>query len=421
MTRVASSQPHLLHLTLAFPPDGVSTATMQGGIARGLAARGFAVTVITTTPHYNRDPSAELDQPMRPVFLRLVYRSDYGGCVVYHIRVREKGRRILRRVFDYAVFHTVSLAIALTRREHFDVIVAASPPLTIGIAAALVAAARRIPFVYNVQEIYPDVAIDLGVLRNRALIAIARRMEMFIYRRAQVLVTISERFRDRIIAKRVPPAKVLIIPNFANTSDIAPGPKDNAFAVRHGLVGKFVVLYAGNLGLTQDFDTVIAAAEGVPDDVVFLMVGGGSRAAWLEGEIRRHNSPSLRMLPYQDSNHLPDLYATSSVGLVTLIKDAARGTFPSKVYTIMSSGRPCVVVSDLASDAAELVGRTRSGAAVAPGDAIGLRRLIMDLRDHPGTAEEMGGRGRQFVVATHSPDAVVSQYDELLRGLVSRS
>jgi glycosyltransferase involved in cell wall biosynthesis len=87
----------------------------------------------------------------------------------------------------------------------------------------------------------------------------------------------------------------------------------------------------------------------------------------------------------------------------------------------MSSGRPCVVVSDLASDAAELVGRTRSGAAVAPGDAIGLRRLIMDLRDHPGTAEEMGGRGRQFVVATHSPDAVVSQYDELLRGLVSRS
>src|SRR5207244_10601696 len=95
--------------------------------------------------------------------------------------------------------------------------------------------------------------------------------------------------------------------------------------------------------------------EQVPPDVVFLIAGGGARAAWLADQVHRRNSPSLRVLPYQDSRDLQDMYALSSVGLVTLQKDADRGTFPSKVYTIMSSGRPCVVISDLGSDATQLV------------------------------------------------------------------
>src|SRR5439155_12767520 len=101
------SGPHVLHLTLVFPPDGVSTGAIQGGLARELVRDGFRFTVITTTPHYNRDPSAEYAQRLRPIFLGLVYRSDYFGAAVYHVRVRTRGSRILRRAIDYAFFHAI--------------------------------------------------------------------------------------------------------------------------------------------------------------------------------------------------------------------------------------------------------------------------------------------------------------------------
>ena len=404
-----------------FPPDGVSTATILGGLARELAKDGFRFTVITTTPHYNRDPTAEQAQDLRPIFFGLVYRSDYFGAAVFHVRVRTRGSRIFRRAIDYAFFHAVSLCIALTRKDHYDVILAASPPLTIGIAAAIVSGVRRVPFVYNVQEIYPDIAIDLGVLRNAFLIRVAQWIERFSYRRARVLVTISERFRARIVSKGIARDKVEVIPNFANTDEIVPGQKQNALAARHGLTDKFVALYAGNIGLAQDFETILAASEAVPPDVVFLIVGGGARAMWLEAEVRKRNSPSLRMLPYQDSSDLQDLYALSSIGLVTLQKDADHGTFPSKVYTIMSSGRPCIVISDLGSDAAELVTSVGCGVSVAPGDLEGLRTAVIDLRDNPSKANEMGRRGREFVVSTHSARAVADAYASLLRGVAKRA
>ena len=404
-----------------FPPDGVSTATILGGLTRELAKDGFRFTVITTTPHYNRDPTAEQAQVLHPIFFGLVYRSDYFGATVFHVRVRTRGSRIFRRAIDYAFFHAVSLCIAVTRRDHYDVILAASPPLTIGIAAAMVSRIRRVPFVYNVQEIYPDIAVDLGLLRNPFLIRVAQWMERFAYRRARVLVTISERFRARIVAKGIALDKVEVIPNFANTDEIVPAQRQNAFAARHGLTDKFVALYAGNIGLAQDFETILAASDGVPADVVFLIVGGGARAAWLEDEVRKRNSPSLRMLPYQDSSDLRDLYALSSVGLVTLQKDADRGTFPSKVYTIMSSGRPCIVISGLGSDAAELVTSVGCGVSVAPGDAEGLTKAVMDLRANSSEANEMGKRGREFVVSTHSPRAVADAYASLLRRVAGRA
>jgi colanic acid biosynthesis glycosyl transferase WcaI len=408
-------------MTLVFPPDGVSTATILGGLARELAKDGFRFTVITTTPHYNRDSTAEQAQELRPIFFGLVYRSDYFGAAVFHVRVRTRGSRIFRRAIDYAFFHVVSLGIALTRRDHYDLILAASPPLTIGIAAAIVSGVRRVPFVYNVQEIYPDIAIDLGLLRNPLLIRVAQWIESFAYRRARVLVTISERFRTRIVAKGIASAKVEVIPNFANTDEIVPGQRRNAFAARHALTDKFVILYAGNIGLAQDFETILAASESVPPDIVFLIVGGGARAGWLEDEVRKRNSPSLRMLPYQDSSDLRDLYALSGIGLVTLQEEADHGTFPSKVYTIMSSGRPCVVISDLESDAADLVTSVGCGVTVASGDHEGLVQAVIDLRDNPEKANAMGNRGRDFVVSRHSPRAVARAYAALLRMVAGRT
>ena len=420
--RTPPGQPdlHVLLLTLVFPPDGVSTAAILGGLVRELGADGVRFTVVTTTPHYNRDPTAEDAQRLRRIFFGLVYRSEYFGATVFHVRVRTRGSRILRRAFDYAFFHAVSLLIALRLTDPFDVILATSPPLTIGVAAAVVSGIRRVPFVYNVQEIYPDIAVELGVLRREFLVRAAERIEMFAYRRARLLVTISERFRRRIIAKGIESAKVEVIPNFANTQDIVPAQKRNSFSVRHGLTDRFVVLYAGNIGLAQDFDTILAASVNMPPDVLFLIVGGGARAGRLEDEIHKRASPALRMLPYQDSSDVQDLYATSSVGLVTLQKGADRGTFPSKVYTIMSSGRPCIVISDLGSDAAELVTSVGCGVAVASGDHTGLARAVIDLRDNPGKANAMGSRGRDFVVSTHSARTVATAYAASLRRVAGR-
>src|SRR5262249_3702595 len=149
---------------------------------------GHQIVVMTTTPHYNREERALAAQPMKPLWGGLLFRSTLDGIPVYHARVMSKGSRILSRLKDYLVFHVVSLLTSLWRGGKYDLVLAPSPPLTVGLVATLLARYRGVPFVYNVQEIYPDIAVSLGVLKNRWVIRLLEAIERFIYHRAHAIV-----------------------------------------------------------------------------------------------------------------------------------------------------------------------------------------------------------------------------------------
>ena len=409
----------LLH-TLVFAPDGVSTAQLMTELALELQAQGHQVTVLTSTPHYNVEPEARARQPLTRRWGGLLYTSQLNGIRVYHASIPVKGARVGARLLDYLRFHAISTLAGLVAVGRYDILLVPSPPLTIGLSAWLLGLLRRVPFIYNVQEIYPDVAVSLGVLQNRRVIDALERLERFIYNRARAITVISEWFRRRLLDKGTDDAKLSVIPNFVDTDFMQPGPKENDFAQMHDLANKFVVLYAGNIGLTQGFETILDAARRLAHlpDLRFVIVGDGTRRAWLEAQLASGEYANVQLLPYQPRSRVPQIYAAADLCLVPLKKGTAQETFPSKIYTIMAAGRAVVAAADPDSELAWVVKQAQCGWSIAPDDAPALAQTIAAAHAARAELTQKGASGRGYVLRRHSRRAVTQQYDRLIRQLM---
>jgi colanic acid biosynthesis glycosyl transferase WcaI len=407
----------VLILSLVFPPDSVSTAEIMGDLALELRARGHRVTVLTTVPHYNRDPEAERRQPMQRVWGPLLRRSDYGGVPVYHAAMPAKTPSVVRRIAAWAGFHLVSTIAGLVLVERPDVILVPSPPLSIGASAWIVGALRRARYIYNVQEIYPDIAVNLGALKNRPAIRALEALERFVYRKAAAVTVIAPRMRERLLAKGVAPGKVQVIPNFVDLDRLAPAPRRNDFSRRHALDEVFTVTYAGNMGPAQGLDVVIDAARLLPAaaGVRFLLIGEGSLRAQLSADAAALPQKSVTVMPYQPSALMPQIYGASDICLVPQAAATGSDAIPSKVYRIMASARPLIAVTEEGSDLAALVNAAGCGAVVPSGDTARLAGVVRQAAGRPDEWREMGLRGRAHVMAHYSRAVVCAQYDALIR------
>jgi colanic acid biosynthesis glycosyl transferase WcaI len=412
---------HILFVSYFFAPDGLSTAVLMSELAQDLEAQGHRVTVLTTTPHYNYEPEAAARQPLHRRWGRWLQESELNGIRVLHVQVAPKGSRIWRRALDYVRYHALGTLAGLILVDRPDVIFAPSPPLTIGLHAWLLSVLRRVPFVYNVQEVYPDVAVKLGVLRNRTLIWLMERVERFVYSRAARVSVISEWFRRALRSKGVPADRLCVIHNFVDTTFVQPGARTNPFSANHHLEGTFNVLYAGNIGLTQGFGTILAAAEKLAHvpDLRFVIVGGGARRDWVVDTIRARRMPNVVLLPYQPRSMVPHIYAGSDVCLVPLKGGMAQDTFPSKVYTIMAAGRGVIASADADSELAWVVRQAECGWVVPPDDARALSETIEHAYVHRQELRERGKKGRAYVTAHHSRTAIGQRYDWLFREILS--
>jgi len=408
----------LLVLIIQFPPDVNAAGRLMAQLCQGLQARGHRVSVITSFPHYDR--FRIWDEFRGKLFAR--ERGSEAGPDVVRLYVYASGNKtsMLHRLLSYLSFSALATVAGLLLRQPHDLIVCSNGSFFSGIAASIIAAVRRIPYIYNVQDLYPDTPVQAGQLRNRAAIAILERLEQLMYRRAAHVTVICSGFRDRLVAKGLPPSKVSMIPNFVDTDFIRPGPKDNAFSRHHGLADTFVVMHAGNLGYVYDLETLIEAAALLRSQpaIVFLIVGDGVVRKRLQD--RAAGLSNVRFLPFQPHETLPLLRATADVQVALYRAGAARFSMPSKVYEIMASGRPVLASAEPDSDLAALVAETRCGLCILPGDPRGLAMAIQALYADPPVRQRMGEHGRQAAERTYSRQAVVAQYDALCRSLVDR-
>ena len=417
---------HVLVLTLVFPPDGVSTAVIVGELAADLRQAGHDVTVVTTAPHYNRDAEAEAKQPLTRLWGALLYRSELHGIGVLHVGMPRKSGRVLSRLLAWIWFHALSLVAALTLVRRVDVILAPSPPLTNGICAWLLGRAYGAPFIYNVQELYPDIAVALGAIKNPRIISALLALERFVYARARLITVIGEGMRRRIIAKGVPTEKVRLIPNFVDVGYMQPLSKDNPFSRQHGLVGSFVVTYAGNMGPAQGLRTILDAAALLADEpgLLFLLVGEGSQHAELKATAQAKQLANVMVLPHHPYELVPQIYAASDLCVVPLAGQTGADAIPSKVYRIMACERAVLACTDADSDLGQLVTDARCGVVVPPGSADALAKAVVEIMRTPVAAAAMGRAGRAHVLAHYSRAAVSAQYKglvgELTRGHPAR-
>ncbi|MGI8785226.1 MAG: glycosyltransferase family 4 protein [Acidobacteriota bacterium] len=414
---------HILVLTLVFPPDNVSTAVILGELSADLKAAGHDVTAVTTVPHYNRDSDAETRQPLVRMWGSLLSRSEFQGIRVLHVGMPRKSGRVFSRLLAWSQFHLLSLiaAVALVRRV--DVILAPSPPLTIGLCAWLLACVYRAPYIYNVQELYPDIAIALGVLKSRWAVTLLVALERFVYARAQVVTVIAPAMRRRILEKGLPEHKVRLIPNFVDVHDMVPLPRANGFGHEHGIDEAFVVSYAGNMGPAQGLETVLEAASLLSHEpgIVFLLVGDGSSRSGLMAMAQDRGLSNVLFLSYQAYGSVPQIYAASDVCLVSLATNTGCDAIPSKVYRIMACGRPVLACVDANSDLAELVRSTGCGTVVQPGSPEALARAVSDAKRNPSSRAAMGQSGRAHVVTHYGRGLISAQYDSLVREVARAS
>ena len=379
--------------------------------------------MLTTAPHYNRDLEAEARQPIQWNALGITGRSELGGVGFLHVAMPRKGRSVPLRLLAWVWFHAISTILAACALPKFDVVIAPSPPLTIGVSAWLLRALRGAAFVYNVQEIYPDVAVQLGALRSPALIRLFSRLERFVYDRADAVTVISSGMEANLRAKGVLAAKVALIPNPVDRIDLPAAGQPNAFSRTHGLADKFVVTYAGNIGKPQGLEIVIGAAEALRDDtsILFVVVGDGSEKRAIEQLIERRGLSNVLLLPYHPYSTVPEIYAASSVCLVLQAAGTGGTALPSKAVQIAGAGRPIIAVADDDSDLADFVKSADCGLVVSPGRPEQLASCVTAMK-HDGDAWRARARAaQQGVVQTYSSAHVVSAYSELVARLTARA
>ena len=408
----------LLH-TLVFAPDSVSTAFLMTDLARQLRGAGHEVTVLTTTPHYNLDPAALRQQPLRSRLFGLAAESTCDGVGVWHIRIPMKGARVLTRVLDYLYFHSAAIALGLALVRKCDVVITPSPPLSMGVVGWLLGAVRGIPSVYNVQEVYPDFAVNQGIIRNRTIIGLLKRLERFVYRRNTHIVTISDWFTRMLSARGVPAEKLSTIPNFVDTELYRPLPRANSFARENGLLDPFVVLYGGNVGLSQDWDSFLFAAESLSGHpILFVVVGNGVRSAWLEQEVSRRRLGNVRLLGYQSRGRMPEINASADLCTIPMKRGTTSDTFPSKIYTIMASGKSVLVQADPDSELQWLVTSQGCGRVAPPEDPAAYAGAVFKAFQERDLLSQEGERGRKLVQTVYSKEAVAAQYSGLIAQLI---
>lgn len=405
----------ILLLTLYFEPDIGANAVIVTELAEELVNHGHHVTVVTGFPHYATNVTESAYKG------KIVTRETSGNLKIirtYLYTSSQKGR-FLVRFLNYVSFNVLSTLAGLFSGRQ-DIILAPSPPLTIGLSAAIIGFFKRVPYLYNVQDINPDVLIKLGILKNRLFICFSKGLEKFVYRCAKHITILSEGFKDNLLKKGVPESKLSIIPNFIDPDFVKPLPKENDFRIRLNLQGKFVVLYAGNLGHSQNLEHLLACAKSMADeeDMVFLIVGNGSREPYLKARAQELSLANVIFLPFQPHEEVPQIYGAADVSLVTLKKGIALDSVPSKLYTIMASARPVVAAVDRGSDAWQLVEKASCGVCVEPENPLALQQAIIKLKEDSKQRREFGENGRRYVVDHHTRKLIGDAYHDLLTGLI---
>ncbi len=393
-----------------YAPDVAPTGEVLTAIADQLVARGHRLHVVTSLPWYRHH---RIEHGWHG---RLVRHEDtpWGRISRVHPFPTDK-TNIPARALAFGGFTILATLVALLRRERPDAVLAMSPPLTLGLAGWVVARLRRVPYVFNIQDVFPDVAIEAGVITGRRAIAVFSALERFTYRRADAVTVLSDDLADNLRSKLSPPeaGRIRVIPNFIDTGRITPGPRANAYRDEFGLGDRQVVMYAGNLGYSQPVGLVLDVARRLADrdDVVFVVNGAGSAREDLLA--RAEGLTNVVFVDLQPRERLGEVLAAADVHLVLLKQGFARSSVPSKLYSILAAARPLVASVDPGTEVARVVEEAGAGVAVPPEDADALLDAVTGLVDDPARCRSLGEAGRQFVETWPSPADVAERYEEL--------
>jgi len=412
----------LIH-TIVFSPDGVSTAYIYNDIALRFQQSGYEVVVLTTTPHYNQVPADIQRQPLNACFGGLYYRSTFNGIKVLHVP-HKKFKSSLLRMLGFVYWHFLSFFIALFH-NNIDIILSPSPPLTLGVMNILIAKIRGIKSIYNVQEIYPDLLIKSGELKSNVMTSILQRMERWVYRYSNAVTTIDQVFYNTIASRFTDKEKLSIIPNFVDTDIYHPSAINNTTVDKclFPETSNLKLMYAGNIGHAQDWETLILLAiELKTEPVEFFVIGEGVMKDYLENEKNKYQLDQLHLIPYQQRDLIPAINAYADLHFIFMASQTEGHGFPSKVYSIMACARPLIVCSGPDTPVIQFLADKNCAILVRERDTEQRVKLLAKeiLSIDKAKLQEMGQNGFTEVEKRYSKEQVTSAYVLLANRLLER-
>jgi colanic acid biosynthesis glycosyl transferase WcaI len=394
-----------------YAPEKTASAPLTADFCRYLTAVGHCVSIVTTFPHY---PQWKVWQDYRGHFYT---KETIDGVCVYRILNYIPQRPTpLKRVLYYGSFGIQALLPALASGRP-DLIVCVTPPLELSISAAILKLLWRVPFILWIKDLVPDIAIQLGMLKNPVLISLARRLEGFAYAHATKLFVLCRSFEENICGKGVPAQKVKIVSDWVNTELVRADLSGAAFRQKHDIASDaFVVLHAGNIGEKQRLELLVRSAKLLEDrrNIQFLIVGDGARKTAVVAEATSLGVGNVKFLPLQPQEQFLEMLAAADVLILHQHARVTDSVIPSKLLTYMAAGRPIVVTAAAESATGRAVSSSGCGIVVEPENPTALAQAILQLVKDQVLRTDCGTSGRTFVSANFSRAAVLSQVESLL-------
>jgi colanic acid biosynthesis glycosyl transferase WcaI len=388
-----------------YPPDTSATAKMAALVAEHLAKR-HEVTVLAGRPSYD---------PTEYYPFALLRRNVQNGVTVERVGSTAYPRhKMKRRVANYLSYLALAVPRAITMKA--DVILAMTDPPIAGIAGAFVARMSRRPFVYNIRDMYPDMAVGGDIVRPSKWVQRWEKMHRGALRRASRVIVLGDDMRDRVLAKGIEADRVAIVRDGTTFPNSMPDRSDPAVQeVRCGF--PFVAVHAGNLGFYGAWNTLIEAAKLLRNENAGLVfVGDGANKASVEASAE--GLPNVKFLSFRPVEQVPHVMMAGDVHIVTVRRGLEGVVVPSKLYSILASGRPVLAIAPPGCDAARIVTREGCGVAADPDDPVAVAQAIRALRDDPNRLAHMGLRARE-VAGNYARVKELDRFTEIIEEVVA--
>ena len=396
-----------------FSPDMAPTGVVMTRIVHELAALGHELHVVTSLPWY-REHAIESGWGGK---LWRVEKTTWGSITRVHPFPGKTKQNLLRRAFGFVLFSAVVgvrsiVAGGFPRRV--DGVLSMSPPLTLGLTGWITKLFRGGMLVFNIQDIFPDAAAQTGAITNKQILRAARWLERVSYERSDAVVLLSEDLKQNVAAKLSTKFhnRLQVIPNFVDTSAIVPGNRMTSYRRELGIDDRVIVMYAGNVGFSQSLELVLAAAKSMPN-IAFVINGDGAARKSLQDRAKNENIGNVYFADYQPIERLSEVLASGDIHVVPLKTGLASVSVPSKMYSILSAGRPVLAAIDSDTEIPRTLAESGAGIAVAPDNEADFISALQILISSVVKRDEMGARGRTWVERHASAGAVAKRYEAI--------
>lgn len=410
----------ILCLTSYHYPEQAASLYLYDNLYRSFVDNGIGVDIVTPMP------TRGITTQQRIEYSNKKRELHYDGrMTVFRFPLMQEGKTPIMRALRYFMQCVKQFYYGVFSREakNCNVIFAASTPPIQGAMTALVTKFNKKPFVYNLQDIFPDSLVGNNLAKKgRLLWKIGRAIENFTYKHADKIIVISEDFKKNIMAKGVPGEKIVVIYNWVEQDNVTDVPREeNKLFDMYGLDrSKFYVTYNGNIGLSQNMDMLMDVAKDLEsnDDIQFVLVGNGAYKEKLEEIIKDRDIKNVTMLPFQPYEDIKYVFSLGDASLVISKPGVGANSVPSKTWSIMSASRPVLANFD-ENELKDIVEKNRCGIFTKAGDKEAFKQSIITLYENRDLCKEYGKNGRQFVMDNLTREVGTQKYVDVIKSVIN--